>query len=89
MFERLCYIKNLYLHYPSLSYCSSLWLKENSGVTKVWQLLYHVNDGNGHREASRLYNIPVETLRRRVTGTVDLSCKPGPSTVLTPEEEQC
>jgi len=49
----------------------------------------YVNDGNGLREASRLYNVPVETLRRRVTGTVDLSCKPGPSTVLTPDEEQC
>lgn len=79
-------IRNLYLH-PSLSYCSSLWLRENSRVTKVWLLLYqsYVNDGSSLREASRLYNVPVETLRWRVTGAVDLSCKPGPSTVLTPE----
>jgi len=89
-FERLknkgFVIRNLYLHYPSLSYCSSLWLKENSRVTKVWLLLYqYVNDGSGLREASLLYNVPVETLRWRVTGAVDLSCKPGPSTVLNPE----
>jgi hypothetical protein len=47
----------------------------------------YVKEGNGLREASRLYNIPVETLRRRVTGVVDILCKPGPSTVLTSEEE--
>ena len=40
------------------------------------------------RKGSRLYNVPVEILRRRVTGMVDLSCKPRPSTVLTPEEEE-
>jgi hypothetical protein len=33
--------------------------------------------------------IPVETLRRRCNGTVTLDCKPGPSTVLTMDEEQC
>lgn len=37
-------------------------------------------------EAARLYNVPVETLRRRTNG---LECKPGPSTVLTSEEEKC
>ena len=26
------------------------------------------------REASRLYNIPLETLRRRVNGTVAIDC---------------
>ena len=29
----------------------------------------------------------METLRRRTTGKVELDCKPGPSTVLTKEEE--
>ena len=46
-----------------------------------------VHDGKGLREASRLYNVPVEALRRRTTGKVELGCKPGPSTVLTKEEE--
>ena len=31
--------------------------------------------GMGLREASWLYNVPVETLRRRVTGVVDLGCR--------------
>ena len=47
-----------------------------------------VADGQGLREASRLYNVPVETLRRRVTGKVDIDSRPGPPTVLTPSEEQ-
>ena len=47
--------------------------------------IWHVINGRGLREAPRLYNVPIKTLRWRVTGTVDLSCKPGPSTVLTPE----
>ena len=47
----------------------------------------HVNEGNGLREAARLYNVPVEILRRRVIGAVDVLCKPGPSTVLIAEEE--
>ena len=46
-----------------------------------------VKNGFGLREAARQYNVPVETLRRRVTGTVSTDCKPGPSTVLTSEEE--
>ena len=46
-----------------------------------------VKEGMGLREASRLYNVPVETLRRRVTGAVDLGCRPGPFTILTVEEE--
>ena len=37
-----------------------------------------VQDGKGFREASRLYNVPVETLRRRVTGAVEIVCRPGP-----------
>ena len=47
-----------------------------------------VNQGKGLREAGRLYNVPVETLRRRVTGKVDLDCRPGPATILTKEEEE-
>ena len=39
------------------------------------------------REASRMYNVPLETLRRRVNGTVSVGCRPGPKTVLTEEEE--
>ena len=47
-----------------------------------------VKDGQkGLREASRLYNVPVETLRRRVNGTVGMNCKSGPPTILTKEEE--
>ena len=49
----------------------------------------YVQSGKPLREAARLYNVPVETLRRRTNGTVPLECKPGPSTVLTSEEEKC
>lgn len=44
-------------------------------------------EGKTLRAASRLYNVPLETLRRRVTGSVELDCKPGPKTVLSKEEE--
>ena len=40
------------------------------------------------REASRLYNVPFETLRRRVTESVELGCRPGPATVLSDDEEE-
>lgn len=30
----------------------------------------------------------METLRRRVTGAVDINCKPGPTTVLDAQEEE-
>ena len=46
-----------------------------------------VESGMGLREAARLYNVPCESLRRRVNGTVGLDCRPGPPTVLTKEEE--
>ena len=36
---------------------------------------------------SRLYNVPLETLRRRLNGTVATDCRPGPNKVLTEEEE--
>ena len=46
-----------------------------------------VAGGLGLRQAARQYNVPVETLRRRVTGAVSTDCRPGPPTVLTSEEE--
>jgi hypothetical protein len=46
-----------------------------------------IEDGLGLRVAARQCNVPVETLRRRVVGAVGVDCKPGPPTVLTPDEE--
>ena len=46
------------------------------------------DDGKGPRETARLYNLPVESLRRRVVGSVELDCRPGLPTVLTEEEEE-
>jgi len=46
-----------------------------------------VNETLGLQEASRVYNIPVETIRQRANGSVRMGCKPGPTTVLTDEEE--
>ena len=43
--------------------------------------------GMPYREAARNFNVPVETLRRRVIGTVEMDARPGPSTTLTREEE--
>ena len=34
-------------------------------------------------------NVPLESLRRRVNGTVDIICRPGPPSILTREEEDC
>ena len=48
----------------------------------------NVDDGMGLRQAARQCNVPVETLRRRVTGKVSMGCKPGPATVLTAAEEE-
>ncbi len=45
------------------------------------------NEGMLLREASRMYNVPLETLRRRVNGSVAIDCRPGPKTVLTKDEE--
>ena len=47
-----------------------------------------VAEGMGLREASHLYSRPIETLRRRTTGQISLEATPGPTTVLT-EEEEC
>ena len=46
-----------------------------------------LHDYRGLREAARLHNVAYDTLRRRVTGSVEAGCKPGPSTVLTEGEE--
>ena len=46
----------------------------------------NMSEGKGLQEAARLYNVPVETLRR-VTDKVDIHCHLGPSTVLMKEEE--
>ncbi len=57
---------------------------------KLWsdhEAVEGVASGKELREAARLYNVPVETLLRRVNGTVKLECRPGPATVFTAEEE--
>ena len=61
-----------------------LWSEESMKAA----VQYVLEDGGGLRETSRLYNVPVETLRRRVNGSVSIDCRPGPSTVLTEEEEE-
>ena len=60
-----------------------LWTEESmeAAVSSVF------NDNKGLREAARLYNISVETLRRRVNGNIKPGSKPEPGTVLTEEEE--
>ena len=47
-----------------------------------------VHDNMSLREASRLYNVLFETLRRHVSGSVKPGCRPMPSTVLSEEEEE-
>ena len=42
-----------------------------------------VEDGLGLHETARQYNVLVETLCRRVAGSVSTDCTPGPPTVLT------
>ena len=60
-----------------------LWCKES-----MLEAVKSIEDeGKGLREAARIYNVPVETLRRRVIGITSLDAKPGRDTVLTSEEE--
>jgi len=60
-----------------------LWTDESmkAAVASVF------NETLGLRKARRVYNIPVETIRWCVNGSVRMECKPGPPTVLTDEEE--
>ena len=58
------------------------WSKESMAAA-----LQNVREGMNVREAARLYNLPFETLRRRVVEKVPLECRSGPPTVLTPLEE--
>lgn len=46
-----------------------------------------VEEGNGLREAARMFNVLVETLHRRVAGEVPIQCRPGPKPILTADEE--
>ena len=69
---------------------------EMAAKRKLWQkdamneAVAFVQNDSSLYQAAKLYNyVPEETLRRRFNGTVTLNCKPGPSTVLTMEEEQC
>ena len=40
------------------------------------------------RGAAKRFNVPVETLRRRVTGSVEMNCRPGPRPVFSKREEE-
>jgi hypothetical protein len=40
------------------------------------------------REASQLYNMPFETLKRHLNGSVKPGCQPGPSTLLSEKEDE-
>ena len=46
-----------------------------------------LHDNRGLREAARLYNFPVETLRRHVNGSVEVGARPGTTTILMDEKE--
>ena len=46
-----------------------LWSEES-----MIAAMKYVEDGKGLRVASKLYNVPVETLRRRATGAVQVGC---------------
>ena len=71
-----------YLHTGDVIHCKEKIMVEREHVSRCQQ-----RGGVGVREASRLYNIPFETLRRRVNHVVLLECRPGPPTVLTEDEE--
>ena len=67
---------------PSVSK-RKLWSEES--MTAASSSVLH--DNMTLREASRLYNVPFEILRRRVNGSVKAGCRPGPGTMLTEEED--
>ena len=48
---------------------------------------YKDDENLSYRQVSRMYDIPVESLRRRIIGTVEIDCRPGPSPVFSPDEE--
>ena len=60
-----------------------LWSQES--MTRAMESM--VKDGKGLREVARSHGVPVETLRRRFIGSVEMDCKPGPATIFTKEEE--
>ena len=60
-----------------------LWTEES--MEAAHNSIHHEN--KRLREAARMYNIPVEILRRHANGSVEAGCKTGPSTVLTVEDE--
>ena len=64
-----------------LQVCLMSFAKTNpTHKRKLWSeksmiaVMKYVEGGKGLRAASRLYNVPVETLRRRVTGAVQVGC---------------
>lgn len=50
--------------------------------TSMKEAVKAVEDGKSLREAAKSYNVPVETLQRRVIGAVPVECRPGPSTIM-------
>lgn len=58
------------------------WSKESRAAA-----LQDMGDRMGVWEAAKLYNLPFETLWRRVVEKVDLECRSGPPTVLTEHKE--
>ena len=62
--------------------------KHKLWTTESMEAAYEaVIKGKGLREASRMHNVPAETLRRRVNGSGAMGCKTGPATILSDEEE--
>ena len=66
-----------------LSKSRKLWADDS-----MKRAVEYVSQGGELREASSLYNVPHETLRRRVLQRVEMDCKAGPRTVLTTDEEK-
>ena len=63
---------------------SMLWSDES--MQAAVDSILHNNRGL-REQAARLYNIPVEALRRHVNGSVEVGARPGPATILMDEEE--